>query len=221
MGRRGRETQEQRDRENSLARIRYKNGYSEFHHEYYATNADKYREHYLTKVKPNLEKPEVKEHRNKLQQARRAKAKAEREALRKSMPFAAYKELLAKKKKEKLKKKERIQLIKKDRQQAGRRLVKDCKKQIKRVIQKIKLQRWLKKQRLKRQTLSDLIFVINRKQIYRKVIQRIRIKKLSEDLKERSNGETNGICRPIISLVTYTFGNRTLEEMDESKRKCS
>jgi hypothetical protein len=210
---RGRETQEQRDRENSLARKRYNNGYSEFHHQYYAVNTDKYRDRYLTKVKPNLDKPEVKEHRNKLQQERRAKAKLERETLRKSMPFTEYKKLLAEKKKSKLKKKKRIKLLKEDRAQAGKRLVKGHKQQIKRVIQKLKFQRWLRKRKLKHQMLSDIVFVLNKQRIYRRVINKIRTKQLC-------HGETNGVRWIIDCVDSDTHRNETMGEVAEAQRKC-
>lgn len=167
-----RQTQAQVEREYSLTRQRYADGYNQFYKDYYVENADKIKERYELIVKPKLALPEVKEHINNLQRLRRDAKRKQREQLRKSMPFTEYKKLLAEKKQNKERKKEGIQIAKEAIAFVGS--LKKWAQKVDSGVEKIKLTRSIKELKAQAQLSIDLNFVLNKKNIYKKVTNRIR-----------------------------------------------
>lgn len=170
-----------------------------------------------------LKRPEVKERYKPKRSQYHKERKKDPEVAKKlkdyNAEWAKRPEVKERRNKAKRDKRKKLKLKKyySEKYEAQRRLELLHQQQVDRVIQKLKLIRYCKQQKIKNQKIQlaiDLNFVLNRKQIYKWLSFKMKIHNIA-------NGETNGICRPTIGLATYTFGNRTLEEVDESKRKCS
>lgn len=112
-------------------------------------------------------------------------------------------------------KKVKVQSYYKQKYDAKRALEVMHQHQVDRVIQKLKLNEYIKQHRIKQQKIQlaiDINFVLNRQKIYRHVIRKIKA--------HWANGEINRVCWTTTSMGSNSYSNKIMGEMAETSGKC-